>query len=391
MKVSNLVKAARRVDERVQRSLFPDQRRILINARTSMNFATLAPIVETLQRDPRIEIFLTASENPEQVEEIYKDARAPYRIISASAARFRRFDVYLAADFLWVSLPRGTSRIQTFHGVAGKYRKIYDSPDQSVREWDRLFFINRRRMQHFIDSKAIDADSPAACLIGMPKLDCLVDGSLNREEVLRSLELDPSKQTVLYAPTWSPYSSVCVMGEELVRRLGEFGYNVIVKLHDRSRDLLYANSGGVDWGDRLQPILREIGGKLFTSSNSSPCLAASDLLITDHSSVGFEYLILDRPLVRIHLPELIANTDIEPAYVAMMASASYSCFTLDDVFLTIEAAFRNPSEHAENRRLVAEELFYKPGTATTRAVAELYKVMGLEPLEVLPSRIIDVT
>ena len=94
-----------------------------------------------------------------------------------------KFDAYLAADFIWAKLPRGTKRIQTFHGVAGKYGNVYDRPDHSLREWDRLFFINQRRLNNFISAGAIDADSPAICLIGMPKADCLVDGSLQRDDI----------------------------------------------------------------------------------------------------------------------------------------------------------------------------------------------------------------
>src|SRR4029078_6508434 len=129
-----------------------------------------------------------------------------------------------------------------------------------MRSWDLVFFINERRIRNFIECGAIDEGSDAARLIGMPKLDCLVDGSLERDEVLKKIGIDPGQRTVIYAPTWSPPSSLTSMGEELVTTLGEAGYAVIVKLHDRSRDLRYVNSGGVDWGARLAPLLQQFGG-----------------------------------------------------------------------------------------------------------------------------------
>jgi hypothetical protein len=49
-----------------------------------------------------------------------------------------------------------------------------------MREWHRLFFVNERRLRNFIAAGAIDADSPAIRLVGMPKADCLVDGSIDR-------------------------------------------------------------------------------------------------------------------------------------------------------------------------------------------------------------------
>ena len=379
MSLKRLITTAREVDKQWQRWHSPERRRLLVNARTAMNYATISPIVERLQRDERLEFYFAASESPAHTRSIYADAVQPFKLVTPLQASAHQFDVYLASDFLWMKLPRGARRVQTFHGVAGKYRTVYDSPSESMRSWDRLFFINQRRLRHFIECGAIDENSKAPRLIGMPKLDCLVDGSLKRDDILKSIGIDPARRTVLYAPTWSPHSSVVVMGEELVTRLGERGYAVIVKLHDRSRDLQYVNSGGVDWGARLEPLLQRFGGVLAKGNNSSPYLSAADLMITDHSSVGFEYLLLDRPLIRIHLPALIKNTDIEPSYVDLMASASTSVTNVDGVMEAVEQGFANSQENSQMRVAVADEMFYKPGTATDRAVKELYDLMELAP------------
>jgi hypothetical protein len=377
MSLKRVINTARGIDKQWRRWRAPERRRLLVNARTAMNYATIAPIVERLQPDERFEFYFTSSESPDQTRSIYADARQPFRFITPLQASLMQFDVYLAADFLWMKLPRGARRVQTFHGVAGKYRTVYDSPSENMRSWDRLFFINKRRLQHFIACGAIDEDSPAARLIGMPKLDCLVDGSLKRDELLIALGIDALRRTVLYAPTWSAHSSVVSMGEELVQRLGEAGYALIVKLHDRSRDLQYVNSGGVDWGARLEPLLQKFGGILATGNNSSRYLPAADIMITDHSSVGFEYLLLDRPLIRIHVPELIKNTDIEPTYVDLLASASTSTNNVDEVLAAVERGFMDPCENSTTRIAVANEMFYKPGTATERALRELHELMEL--------------
>ena len=373
----NSIEWLRGLDKRWQRSRDADKRRVLVDGRTAMNYATVAPIIEGLQKDPRIEMFFTASETPQLMKKIYADARPPYHLVRPTSAAFMYFDAYLTADFLWARLPRGTRRVQTFHGVAGKYRTVYDSPSDSMRGWDRLFFINKHRLQNFIDNDAIDAGSPAIRLVGMPKLDCLVDGSFGRNEVLTALGVDPARRTVLYAPTWSKYSSLSVMGEELVKRLGAAGYAVIVKLHDRSRQGDDYHSGGVDWGERLLPLLRSNGGVLAPGSNSSAYLVGADVLITDHSSVGFEYLLLDRPLIRIHVPQLLAKTDIEPVYVQLMSDAATSVNNMNELLAAVDDSFANPLQLSQSRRTVASEMFYKPGTATARAIAEMYEVMEL--------------
>jgi CDP-glycerol glycerophosphotransferase (TagB/SpsB family) len=170
---------------------------------------------------------------------------------------------------------------------------------------------------------------------------------------------------------------VASLGEELVKRLGEAGFTVIVKLHDRSRQGDDYHSGGVDWGQKLLPLLQSNGGVLATGSNSSQYLMAADMLITDHSSVGFEYLLLDRPLIRIHVPELLEKTDIEPVYVQLMAEASTSVNNGDELVAAVENDFADPAVKSESRRAVAGEMFYKPGTATARAIAEMYEVIEL--------------
>lgn len=377
MKPRQIVSRVRALDTQLERLLHPDRRRILINAGLPMEFSMIAPIYRRLSQDRRVEFFFTSSVHPENIPSIFAEAGNAIRIISPARAALMKFDAYLAADFIWAKLPRGSKRIQTFHGVAGKYGNVYDRPDQSVREWDRLFFINRRRLNNFISAGAIDADSPAICLIGMPKADCLVDGSLQRDDLLRLLGIDPYRRTVLYAPTWTPYASLNAMGEELTEQLGRAGYCVIVKLHDNSRDTDPRNSGGVNWVERLTPILQKHDGHLAARGTIAPYLVAADVMITDHSSAGFEYLLLDRPLIRIEMPELIARTNIHPDYVDLLVKASTTVRNPTDTVSAVESAYADPARLSNQRKAVAEELFYKPGTATSRAITELYKAIEL--------------
>ena len=351
-----------------------DTRRVLVDARTGVNYVMVAPIVNAMAADDRVSFFFTATEEPHRIEEIY--AQAPdVRLIHPRRAALMAFDAYVASDFMWARLLRDTCRIQVFHGVGGKYG--FDAPTASMREWGRLFFVNRRRLRNFIKAGAVDADSPAIRLVGYPKTDCLVDGTIDRSSVLHDLGLDPSRPTVLYGPTWSPASSLNAMGEELIRGLLTLGVNVIVKLHDRSRDTRQMYSGGVDWVQRLTPLMRPGQAVLAPGHDICPYLVAADVMITDHSSAGFEYLLLDRPIVRIHRPELLAGALVHPDYASLLTEVSES---VDDARGAIDAVVRalaDPSARSSQRRAVAEDLFYNPGTATARSVAELYDALEL--------------
>jgi hypothetical protein len=352
------------------------RRRILVDSRTAMNYVMVAPVVRAMTDDPRVSFSFTASEQPDAIRAIYQDAPPGTRTITPRRAALSRWDAYLTSDFMWATLPRGTARVQMFHGVAGKYG--FDAPTDSMRHWHRLFFVNERRLRNCIAAGALDRDSPAARLVGMPKVDCLVDGSLNRDDLLQQWELDPARPTVLYAPTWSPESSLNVMGISLIERLLSMPLNLIVKLHDRSRDRRAMYSGGVDWSERLRPLLAREHARLAAAADITPYLAAADVMLTDHSSAGFEFLLLDRPIVRIDLPDLIREARIHPDYVRLLAEVSTSVTSVDETIAAVSSALAGPNAGSATRRRVAADLFHRPGTATARAVASLYDVLDLE-------------
>ncbi len=352
------------------------RRRILVDGRTPVNYTMVAPVVRALQADSRVEFYFTASEEPDRLTQIYREA-PDARTIHPRRAALMKFDAYVASDFMWASLPRGACRIQVFHGVGGKYG--FDVPDTSMRDWDRLFFPNRRRLRNFIAAGAIEPDSPAIRLIGMPKTDCLVDGTFRREHVLRELGLDPAVPAVLYAPTWSPASSLNAIGLDLIAGLLRTPVNIIVKLHDRSRDLRERYSGGVDWVARLAPVIQPGRAVIATGHDISPYLVAADLMITDHSSAGFEYLLLDRPIVRIHRPALIDLANIHPDYVALLASVSASVNDADEAIAAVARGLADPAARSADRARTAADLFHAPGGATARSVKALYEAIELAP------------
>jgi hypothetical protein len=102
------------------------------------------------------------------------------------------------------------------------------------------------------------------------------------------------------------------------------------------------------------------------------------VLITDHSSIGFEYLLLDRPLVRIAMPHLITGADISTEYVDLMAAASTTVEDAAEVLAAVARAVSHPGQGSDQRRALAAELFHAPGKATARAIDELYALLELD-------------
>jgi hypothetical protein len=366
----------RRVDGALAR--LGGRRRVLVDARTAMNFAILGPVVERLQRDPRVEVLFCA-DRPAALADAAAASGVQAKIHSRSVMAWRRIDLCLCAD-PWdpIRLRRCRRRANFFHGMAGKYD--LDSPSHlpiGFDLYDRVAFVNADRMQRYIDAGIVRRD--AAVLVGYPKVDPLVNGRYDAAAVHARLQLEMHRPTAIYAPTWSPASSLHLAGEAIVNSLVNAGFNVIVKLHDRSLDLSDEKfSGGIDWRARFAPLHRPGRIAFVEWADSSPLLAASDVMVTDHSSIGFEFCLLDRPLVVFDAPDLARVARINADKIALLRSAARVVRAAEEV----GPAALDEMDHRERlsaaRHAVVRDMFYEPGTATERALTMVYELLDLQ-------------
>jgi hypothetical protein len=381
---------ARTVIDRVDAALarLSGRRRVLVDARTAMNFAILGPVIERLQRDPRIELLLSA-DRPADLAEAAAGSGIRSRILPRGSMEWRRIDLCLTAD-PWdpIRLRRCRRRANFFHGMAGKYD--LDSPSSlpiGFDIYDRVAFVNMDRMRRYLDAGIVQRD--AAVLVGYPKVDALVNGRYDAAAIRGRLQLEMHRPTAIYAPTWSPASSLHIAGEDIVRSLVAAGFNVIIKLHDRSLDLSQEKfSGGIDWRARFAQ-LHEPGRIAFVEwADSSPLLAASDVMVTDHSSIGFEFCLLDRPLVIFDAPDLARVARINPDKIALLRSAARVVATAEDVGPAALDEHANRERMADARHAIVRDMFYEPGTATERALAMVYDLLDLsnQPVFASPRR-----
>lgn len=355
------------------------QVRVLFEAASPVSVSVFRPMLTQLRRDPRLEFWFTTCDRAWRPNAVFSDMDARDRVISPSDARWMKFDAYVNTDFWNMTwLPRRAKRMHLFHGVAGKYG--LDAPTRIapvVAVFDRILFANRDRMTRYIEAGLVDPASGQAALIGYPKVDCLVDGSLNRRSIERALGIDPGRPTVLYAPTWSPYSSLNRMGRQIVEALARTDVNVVVKLHDRSYDQEARASGGIDWRKELEPLSARHGVRIAAGADASPYLFVSDALVTDHSSIGFEYMLLDRPIVVADCPELVDKARINPQKVELLRRGADVAADPESVAAAVASGLANPGVHSAARRAISGELFYKAGGATARAVQCFYDLLDL--------------
>ncbi len=360
------------------------RRHVLVELRTPVYHAVLSPIADALSQEPTVTVWFT-SEYPERVRGLVP----PHRFLTHREAEWRRFDVYLNGDpWAPANLRRCAHRVNFFHGVAGKYD--LDNPKGlplDFHRYDRVGFINRDRMTRYLAAGIVQ---PAqAALVGYPKLDKLANGEIDVAAIRNAYALD-DRPTVLYAPTYSEASSLHVAGLDIVRALDAAGFNVLVKLHDRSLDPDPRYNGGIDWRARFGDLVRRSGsGRVHyvEAPDASPLLAAADAMITDHSSIGFEFLVLDRPLIVFDAPQLAAAARVNPEKIALLQSAATVTARTDDTVTATARAIANPAALSAARRRVAREMFFEPGGATPRAAGLIREL--LYPGTAVPAARVD--
>lgn len=282
--------------------------------------------------------------------------------------RWGRWDAYVSPD-IFMPARRARRRIQIFHGVSFK-GKMYTP---RIHRFTDLFLIGEDMRRRFIERGLYEEGDPALHRVGMPKLDALVDGSLQRDAILRELGLDPSRPSVLYAPTWRPECSLYAEGQELIRHCsqGKAPYTLIVKLHDWHWD---PATNPVDWRTTI-PTLENEHVRFATQASVVPLMAAADALISDASSVANEYLLVDRPIIWIDVPALIRKYESTLDLNGWGRRTGRVTRGLEELLAAIDAALENPEEGGETRRAAAADIFYNPGRATEVFVTRLMELL----------------
>ena len=128
---------------------------------------------------------------------------------------------------------------------------------------------------------------------GFAKLDTAFNMTNNdKVDFIKKLNLDPSKKTILYAPTFYP-SSIEKMSKEFPNDFSNF--NIVIKPHFFSfLRKKYAKQRVLleKWKQYKNVYVAN-----FSDLDLSPFMATADLMISDESSAMFEFISLNKPLI----------------------------------------------------------------------------------------------
>lgn len=142
--------------------------------------------------------------------------------------------------------------------------------------------------------------------VGYPRNDVLATASAEDVAAAReALGIEPGRTVVLYAPTHREYESAFTPTLDLESVAGSLGADYVVL----SRAHYFYERGGGQTGE-----VRDVSAH----PSVEELMLAADVLVTDYSSIMFDYGVLDRPMV-IHAPDWEIYSALRGTYFDLLA------------------------------------------------------------------------
>ena len=355
--------------------------RILFTGYAPVHFVCFRPLYQRLRRLKGVEVFLSGGRDSDPVSgvppltarQLYESFRVPpARVLTLEKIQSQVFDLVFCAHVSGYFPRQDKERIQLFHGVSFRNMAVR----RDVLVYDRLFLTGPYMRRLFTDQQLLRDTDPRLVNIGFPKLDRLVDGTLDRRAILDRLGFSGRRPVVLYAPTGQKDNSLDHTGEAVLERLRATGkYDILIKLHDHPRDRI------TDWPVRLKPLL-DRHTRLVTDYDIVPYLFVADLLVSDASSVSNEYALMDRPMVFLDVPQLLDSMRKKGVALDLDTWGRKGGTTVrwpDEAVEAVGWSLAHPRHGAGVRRAMARDLFFNPGRATDAALQWVERRLALAP------------
>ncbi|MEU6858713.1 bifunctional glycosyltransferase family 2 protein/CDP-glycerol:glycerophosphate glycerophosphotransferase [Glycomyces sp. NPDC046736] len=318
---------------------------------------------------------------PEGVEAVVSGSFAYFKALARAKYTFNNVNF---ADH--VRKREGSVHVQTHHGVPVKVMGV-DQKAYPVGRGQNFWALLRRcdRWDYSLSvndytSRVWQSAYPcdyATLEYGQPRNDRLVRATdEERRRIRAGLGLDPDDRVVLYAPTYrdhEPARAARFDPARLVTLLGP-GTRVLLRGHHFENAAKYEAQSDI--------------GAAIVNVSDHPDIAdlyiAADHLVTDYSSVMFDFAVLDRPITLL-APDWDSYRAIRGSYLDIHEDGpGLVCASMDELceaFATGEATGQGAEER--RRRFRARFLSREDGRASERVVRKVF--LGEEP-ELAPAR-----
>lgn len=277
-------------------------------------------------------------------------------IINTSHVVIIRDNNYVVSNFK----RKGVKVIQVWH-ACGAIKKFGNALPRKypIKNYDYIIANSPYWKKPYSEAFAVKEES--VVITGMPRVDCLFDQNyLNqaKEKLLKKYPQLVGKKIILYAPTfrgniYKGFSMLPFDGIKLIESFDENTY-LLYKMHPLLKEI------NLPQHPRILDVCKEDTHELF---------ALSDSLISDYSSIVFDYSLLNKPLY-FYTPDLNEYLNNVGCYVDKGELPVDVSLTMDELIKTMQVPYKGKLDVFKNKFFT-----YQDGKNTNRVVDLILEIL----------------
>lgn len=247
----------------------------------------------------------------------------------------------------------GVQVIQVWH-ACGAIKKFGNALPRKypIKNYDYIIANSPYWKKPYSEAFAVKEEN--VVVTGMPRVDCLFNQNYlkqSKEKLLRKYPQLVGKKIILYAPTFrgNIYKGFSMLPFDGIKFIESFDENtyLLYKLHPLLKDI------SLPQHPRILDVCHEDTHELFT---------LSDVLISDYSSIVFDYALLNKPLY-FYTPDLNDYLKDVGCYVKKEDLPIEVALTMNELIEAIQVPYKGNIEAFKNKFFT-----YQDGKNTKRVV-----------------------
>ena len=281
------------------------------------------------------------------------------------------FFINLKADILVMTMPD----LQTFHIKRSKVHNVHYvyvfhsmvSTHMIYRKnafdsFDTIFCVGKHHVNEISkNEKKYGLSSKKLVEFGYEKLEQLMD-EVEKNSKIKSIE--KNNRTILVAPSWGTNGLIETRGDEIIQKLLDSGYDVILRPHPMTYKKSQKTIKNIE-----KKFQKNIHFKLELDIRNSNSFFLSDCMISDWSGVAIEYAFaLEKPVLYVDIPKKINNHDYNDLEIIPLEEkirsqigAIISPLELSNLSSEIENLCLNIDQNRKKIQTVKEETVFNLG------------------------------
>jgi hypothetical protein len=300
------------IDLYKKKLLIGNKKRILFISQNCIAADHIKLILNLFKEDDNLHFFVTNDKFNNvhySREDIEESLQIPYINVIQSLSKY--WDLIIYVNHPWgfaLYFPPFIKKIYINHGICtGKINNdkgedgVYGS-SRVIRPYNKPFYNFMFSSSFFEKNQAIKATpqlNNRILVTGFLRADLLFDlQNKNRAEIRRKLGYTDKQFLIHIISTWGPHSLFQTLGEELLLEAVNLSskYKFQFSLHPRHDEF-----GDIKGRKRADILKRysNLGIDIVDDLAWDEYVVAADLAISDHTSIGLYYLLLNKPLILV--------------------------------------------------------------------------------------------